>query len=287
MDILERKIVHDANTICSHVCYTSPCRLHRHKEIQVILFTQGSGKQFVGNGVLDFNEGDVALIGSYVPHFHLCSTMIEDAVDSSPGVRETVQISPDIFPADMAYLPDYQERYALLEKSRYGIRFYDQGLYDKLKALFAELDSLRYTDRIAHVYRILGALVKCRDTRLIAPAAVETEPEREQDTPAGRALDYLYSHFREEVRLEDVAAYARTTPTALCRTFRKATDKTIFTCLNDIRIEYACRLLAYSNLTISQVGYESGYNSIAYFTKLFRQKLGHTPGEYRGMIRTT
>lgn len=287
MDILERTIVHDANTVCSHVCYTSPCRLHRHREIQVILFTQGGGKQFVGDGVLDFCEGDVALIGSYVPHFHLCSAMIDGAPDGSPGVRETVQISPDIFPSDMAHLPDYQELHAMLDKSRCGIRFYGKGLYEELKTLFDGLDGLQYTDRIIHVYRILGLLAKCRDTRLIASAAVNTGTEHGHDTPTGRALDYLYRHFREEIRLEDVAEYARTNPAALCRTFRKATDKTIFTCLNDIRIEYACRLLAYSNLTISQVGYESGYNSIAYFTKLFRQKLGHTPGEYRSMIRMT
>ena len=38
--------------------------LHKHAEYQLIIFTHGSGKQFVGEGVAPYAEGDVALIGS-------------------------------------------------------------------------------------------------------------------------------------------------------------------------------------------------------------------------------
>ena len=51
MPILERKIVHDMATVCSHISYPRfVLPLHKHVEYEIMLFTQGSGKQFVGEG---------------------------------------------------------------------------------------------------------------------------------------------------------------------------------------------------------------------------------------------
>lgn len=280
MPILERKIMHEANTLCSHFTYTAPCHLHRHREIQIILFTQGSGKQFVGDGVADFRTGDVALIGSNVPHLHLCGTLLEGGKEQLPNIREAVQISPDLFPADMKRLPDYQELSLLLDKSRYGMRFYDEGLYEELRRQFSVLDGLQYTDRIAHTFKLLGLLAHCRDVRLIA-STLSADEQADADSPVGLACTYLYEHFQEDIKLEDVASHVHMNPAALCRLFKKGTDKTLFQYLNDLRIEHACRLLAYSQLSVSQVGYEAGYSSIPYFIQQFRRKTGVTPGEYR------
>ena len=72
MGILERKIIHERTTLCSHISYPQfILPRHKHIEYEIMLFTQGSGKQFVGEGVLDYQQGDIALIGSNVPHLHL------------------------------------------------------------------------------------------------------------------------------------------------------------------------------------------------------------------------
>ena len=65
MAILERKIIHEIDTSCSHIIYPQfVLPRHKHAEYEIMLFTQGSGKQFVGEGVADFQEGDIALIGA-------------------------------------------------------------------------------------------------------------------------------------------------------------------------------------------------------------------------------
>ena len=72
MPILERKIAHKMTTLCSHITYPEfVLPLHKHAEYELMIFTHGSGKQFVGEGVAPYAEGDVALIGSNVPHLHL------------------------------------------------------------------------------------------------------------------------------------------------------------------------------------------------------------------------
>lgn len=285
MPVLERKIVHDVNTSCTHFSYSPLCPLHRHREYEIILFAQGSGKQFVGNGVADFNEGDVALIGSYVPHMHLGDSFLKNDPDGVPDIREALQLSPDIFPANMEELPDFRNISALLEKSRYGLRFYGEGLYGKIRSLFEELDHALYTERLICVFRMLDVLAKSGDIRLIATNSCDTDIAMEVNDPVNRAYAYLYRHFRDEIRLEDVARSIQINPAALCRRFKKSTDKTLFQCLNEIRTEYACKLLVHSSMTISEIGYEAGYNNIPYFIQQFKKQTGQTPAEYRKLIR--
>lgn len=52
----------------------------------------------------------------------------------------------------------------------------------------------------------------------------------------------------------------------------------------EIRIEYACKLLANSDLTISEVAFSSGYNTLTLFFEQFQKIIHLTPAEYRREI---
>lgn len=99
MGILERKIIHERTTLCSHISYPQfVLPRHKHIEYEIMLFTRGSGKQFVGEGVLEYKEGDVALIGSNVPHLHLCNAKLNPETDVEPSAGEALQFHPTLFP---------------------------------------------------------------------------------------------------------------------------------------------------------------------------------------------
>ena len=132
MPILERKIAHKMTTLCSHITYPEfVLPLHKHAEYELMIFTHGSGKQFVGEGVAPYAEGDVALIGSNVPHLHLCKSRMKSAGniemkelgnveerELETGLEtefenrlyssgEAIQFSPNLFPSSLLNLPDY------------------------------------------------------------------------------------------------------------------------------------------------------------------------------------
>ena len=75
-----------------------------------------------------------------VPHLHLCKSRMksgentgkEELEDRIYSSGEAIQFSPDLFPSSLLNLPDYAHISELLSKSQYGIRFYDEGLYDEL-----------------------------------------------------------------------------------------------------------------------------------------------------------
>lgn len=295
MAVLERKIAHGMTTMCSHISYPHfVLPLHKHVEYELMLFTQGSGKQFVGEGVSDYHAGDIALIGSNVPHLHLCNTKLsshgeDETEESMDGMEysagEAIQFRPEIFPVLMKDIPDYRHIYTLLQKSQYGIRFYDKGLFDELVEMVHEFDNSQCTDRLVCLLRMLERLYHCKHTQLLSQTAYSSSNlMSEVNEPINKVYAYLYNHFKEKIALQDIADYVQQNPTALCRYFKQRTDKSIFQCLMEIRIEHACKLLAYSDLSVSQIAFESGYNTLALFFSQFQKMTGRKPMEYRRQI---
>lgn len=287
MGILERKIVHGMTTMCSHIVYPQfVLPHHKHAEYEIMLFTQGSGKQFVGEGVADYKEGDIALIGSNVPHLHLCNTKLNTSANTIRSAGEAIQFLPNIFPANLESIPDYQQIGSLLQKSQYGMRFYEKGLFEELKFMFQELDKVEYTSRLVALFQILNKLYQCKRIELLSETAFNnSNPFFEENEPVNKVFAYLFNHFKEKITLQQVATYVKQNPSALCRYFKKRTDKSIFQCLAEIRIEHACKLLSYSNLRISEIAYESGYNNVPYFTMQFEKMIKRTPSEYRLQLK--
>jgi len=48
-----------------------------------------------------------------------------------------------------------------------------------------------------------------------------------------------------------------------------------------IRIESACTMLRNTTLSIAEIAYSCGFNTPSTFNRLFQDKIGMTPGEYR------
>lgn len=65
------------------------------------------------------------------------------------------------------------------------------------------------------------------------------------------------------------------------RFFRKATGNTFTDFVNRIRINRACQLLMESDLKITQVCFDVGFNNVANFNRRFLEIKGMTPSDFR------
>ena len=52
-----------------------------------MIITAGAGRQFVGEGVSPYKAGDLTLIGSNVPHLHLCNSILNGTGDSKSSEK--------------------------------------------------------------------------------------------------------------------------------------------------------------------------------------------------------
>ena len=96
---------------------------------------------------------------------------------------------------------------------------------------------------------------------------------------------YIAAHFREDLRLPQLAEMVGMTPVAFSRFFRLRTGKTLSDYVLDIRLGSASRLLVDSAQTVAEICYDCGFNNLSNFNRLFRKKKGCAPKEFRENYR--
>jgi AraC family transcriptional activator of pobA len=118
---------------------------------------------------------------------------------------------------------------------------------------------------------------------------VRLHAERRFADQSGRSDFELFSRFRAEVEQRykeqwQVSQYAealRVTPTRLNRLCIKLSGKSAFDTTQDRLMLEACRKLTYVPASIASIAYELGFQDPAYFSRLFKKRIGVTPKEFR------
>ena len=95
-----------------------------------------------------------------------------------------------------------------------------------------------------------------------------------------RAIYYIKLHFTEDLSLTDVAAYANVNPNYLSGTFQKEMGRSLREYITSARMERAGELLARGELRVADVAERVGVHDVKYFSRLFKEAVGMTPGEY-------
>jgi len=102
-----------------------------------------------------------------------------------------------------------------------------------------------------------------------------------------RAIEFMHDNCGRELALAEIAAAAYLSEFHFARLFKKITGTTPHAYLASLRIERARRLLAESDLPITEVGATVGYGSQSHFTKVFREATGMTPHAFRRAMSAT
>lgn len=105
---------------------------------------------------------------------------------------------------------------------------------------------------------------------------LETEPPVIQ-----RARAYIELHQKEDVHVEEVAQTLNLSVFYFCKIFKKATGKTFTEYLSEVRVIKAKNLLLNPHARISEVAFESGFQSITHFNRIFKKLAGISPSRYR------
>jgi len=93
------------------------------------------------------------------------------------------------------------------------------------------------------------------------------------------------SGFREDRTLAGYARDLGVTANHLNDVLREETGRSAGSIVRQRRLLDAQRLLLHSDLSVSEIGYQTGFPDPSYFTRFFRRETGHTPAAFRGIIR--
>lgn len=97
----------------------------------------------------------------------------------------------------------------------------------------------------------------------------------------GQVKEYIRTHLGEEINRGTVAGQVFLNPDYLARIFKKETGKSIGAYLMEKRLHEAKKLLVQTGTHINEIAQRVGYDNFSYFSQIFKEKTGMTPGEYR------
>lgn len=95
------------------------------------------------------------------------------------------------------------------------------------------------------------------------------------------AIQYIEKNIRHTISLSTVAQEVFLSPSYLSRIFKKILDVNFIDYVNYRKIAVASEKLALSKLPINYIANQIGFQQTSYFTKIFKQRTGLTPSEYR------
>ena len=128
--------------------------------------------------------------------------------------------------------------------------------------------------------RALRGYIQVTLARAMPLMPLVSRPREVPDVSYG-ILKYLSDHFAEPVTLESLARALGVSKSYLSHTFSQRLVANFRTYVNTLRLDFACSLLRGTDRAVTQIAYESGFESQRTFNRAFFQQYGMTPSRYR------
>lgn len=168
----------------------------------------------------------------------------------------------------------------LFERAKTGLVFQGETKWDignRLKKMM-EFDNFSKMLELLMILQIMAYSKECQPLN-INYLSVQV---KQQDHDRMQLLnEFVEKNYHRKFSLVEVANEVNMTVPAFCRFFKKLTHKTFIDFVNEFRVAQACRLLSQEHLSIAAVCFESGFNNLSHFNKLFKAVTDQTPTEYR------
>lgn len=249
--------------------------LHFHPEMELNFIGNGKGvRRIVGDSIETIEDLELVLVGPNLHHGweqHECTRK---------NIREiTVQFDGDLFDERFLGRSIMKPLKNLFDRAMHGILFSPETM-ESMAPRILKVPKLDGIDYFMELFSILYDLAVSRNQRLLSTATLQTE-SFEDSRQTKQLFDFVHANYASKIRLAEIAEALNMSTVSFNRFIKKRTGKTFVEYLNDIRIGYASRWLVEKDLSISEIAYRCGFNSIANFNRVFRKKKGRTPSQFK------
>lgn len=248
---------------------------HYHPEVEICYVKQGSGHRIIGNSVERFEDGDLVLVGSNLPH---CWITDEDFNKSALHIEVyVIHFHTKLFPSDVAEFSAIQN---FLNQAKRGVKFntlQEQYFITLLNAL----ENSASLSKFLKLCELLQLMSASKQASILATANYVPEQSKKIESRIVNVCNYIQEHFKKPITLDELANIAHMNPASFSRFFKKNIGKSPINYLNEIRVNMACTKLLNTNDKAYQIAFDSGFNSMTHFNKLFKRYKGCAPLDYR------
>lgn len=255
---------------------------HFHPEVELTYIQKGSGIQLIADSIQRFEQGDLVLIGPNIPHFWRWDELfdLETKKRQTNSTGLVMHFRRDFWGAVFLDIPELKKINTLLQKSSRGLSIRGKTK-EYVVGKMQEMMKAKETERVILLLDILQHIGNSSERKPIASQGYQHNNDVKQTDRVSKIYEYTLQHFKETIKLKDVARVSNISPHSFCRFFKSNTRKTYSKFVQEIRVGHACKLLIENRYSITYIGYESGFNNPTNFYKCFKNITGKTPLEYQ------
>ncbi len=238
---------------------------HTHHFAELFFITKGKGQFMIDNELYDIKKNDLIVINPNVLHTEYASKGSQDSFEYVVfGVNGLQFLDESAFQTFLIY--DFKNQRELIMN-------YIQLLLNEVK-----MKDENFTSICQNLLEALLLLI-LRGTKV----DLKIEPSKKITQECRFIEQYISTHYREDITLEDLSNLTYLNKYYLVHSFKEYTGYSPINFLINVRIQEAKHLLSTTDYPISKIAMQVGFSSHSYFCQIFKKETGQSPLQYRKM----
>lgn len=262
--------------------FTYPIHNHSVYELNFVENAKGV-RRIVGDSQEVIGDYDLCLITS--PDLE---HVWEQNECHSDDIREiTVQFDFSMSDETLFGRNPYASITRMMQEAKKGLSFPLQAIM-KVYGLLDTLSSVKdgfYA--VQQFLTILYELSRCENVRTLASSSYAKVTVEDDSRRILKVKNFISKNYMDELRLPELASLAGMSSSAFSRFFKLHTGRNISEYIIDLRLGYAARMLVDTAKSISEIGFDCGFNNLSNFNRIFKKKKGCSPSEFRESYHKT
>lgn len=246
---------------------------HAHPEYELVFINGPTGTRHVGEHISTYAGFDLVLIGANIPHLNF------DYGVKTPYEKIVVHLKKAFVEEHFSTALELAAVKRLFDKAKHGIAF--AGPLGPIigKRLFG-LSQLGPLQQYLELVATLQALSEIQQTELLHQKPYVNKFRSKEQERMRLIHAHIDKHYHRKITLDEIAGICLMTKEAFCRFFKKMTTYTFVEFLNRYRVSQSKRYLV-AGQRISDACYQSGFQSLSYYNRVFKRVTGENPGKFR------
>lgn len=252
--------------------------MHWHDEFEIIFVIKGKLFIQVGPKRLCLSENSAVFINSGCLHS-------VESVSNGSGILRSIVIHPKLIGGNidsvfwqdliMPFVENEKLSYIILDTSTY----WHNCVIEYMKTAWDVITCEPYD------YENYSRYLLSKSFRILIDNSVKTTSSNKVNTLTNtrmkQLIQYIEEHYFEDITTQILMEQISSSESVLLRCFKQTVGTSPMRFILDYRIEKASSMLLTTMKKSCEIAIECGFNDFSYFTKVFRQKKGITPVEYR------
>jgi len=252
-------------------------QLHQHTEIQIMFIEEGEGTLIAGDYVGRFAPNDLYVIGSGQPHVFRNDKSYFQSNDKLKSKAISIYFNENYLGSSFWQLEEMKAMRKFVVKTSRGLQIMGKAKEDVIKTIH----DLKNSNGVNKLVLFLSLLRKLSESKAkVLAVSPSGDFKSEEGKRMNAILQFTFRESHREIYLDEVAEVANLSVEAFCRYFKMHTQKTYTSFLNEVRVSNACRLLIDKDLTVQDVCFQSGFNNVSNFNRIFKRVIGKQPSKY-------